>query len=235
MRSLYPFALVASICFSGTAAADALIRPAPLAPGIESLPRLAGDGPAALRINAGLEAVDRRILDDALACRALPGSWWERDVAITFTGPGFLSLNALNDLYCAGAAHPGSFLETPTYDLTTGAHVDWRRMLPADLLYPQTRRHDLAVVKGSPRLVALYLRANPTAPADCRAEIMANVEYFRLWLDAGDRGLVLTPDDLAHSMRACADPVVLSVPALVRIRVSSVMTDALTNAERTVP
>ena len=53
MRRLYPFGLLASICFCGLAAAQSLTHPLPLLPGLESLPRLAGDDPVALRLSAG--------------------------------------------------------------------------------------------------------------------------------------------------------------------------------------
>lgn len=227
---------LADIAAAQDAAQGALSSQPPLAETIDSLPRLSGLTVAALRINAQMDKDDDKILELALACRAPPpNSWWERDMQIAFSGPGFLSLRTLNDFYCDGAAHPNWYLETPTYDLVTGQHVDWRQMLPANLLSPQLQRFDLAVVNGSPQLVELYLRSNPTSSPRCQDEIAASVTYFRLWLSAQDSGLMLIPDGLAYAVQACGDPVILSVATLREIGESAVLTNSLARGIRDAP
>ena len=91
---------------------------------MESLPRLVENGPAAGKINADLERIDRQIRDDASSCRARPKSWWYRETKVSFASPKFLSLGAFNDVYCDGAAHPFTFLETPAYMLAVIALTD---------------------------------------------------------------------------------------------------------------
>lgn len=194
---------------------------------MESLPRLVENAPAARKINADLERIDRQIRDDALSCWAKPKSWWYRDTKLSFASPGFLSLEAFNDVYCDGAAHPITFLETPTYDLATGEHVNWRQLLPPNLLAPQPQRFDLAVIKGSAQMVTLYLRAIPDAPEECRTLIASEVNYFRLWLSQEAGGLMVLPDDLPHANRACGDAAVFTKPMLAEIGASPALTTAL--------
>lgn len=194
---------------------------------MESLPRLVDNDAAARKINADLERIDQEIKDDASSCRERQNSWWYRDTKVSFAAPGFLSLEAFNDVYCDGAAHPFTFLETPTYDLATGEHVNWRQLLPANLLAPQPQRFDLAVIKGSAQLVTLYLRAIPDAPEECRILIAAEASYFRLWLSEEAGGLMVLPDDLPFSDQACADPALFTEAMLAEIGASPALTNAL--------
>lgn len=231
MRKPIGFTLVALTCLAGPVWADMLRQPPALAPGMARLPRLTAEDPAARKINADLERTDRDIKDYALPCSAEPGSWWYRQTKVAFAGPRFLSLETFNDHYCVGAAHPETFLETPTYDLATGEQVNWRLLLPADLLAPQPRRFDLSVIKGSQQMVALYLGAVPNLPEDCREVILSDVQYFRLWLSQKDGGLLVVPDDLSHAGRACGDPAVFDPSMLVRAGGAPVLTDALANLD----
>ena len=231
MRKPIGVVLAALTCLAAPVRADVLRQPPALAPGMASLPRLTADDPAARKINADLERTDREIKNYALPCNAEPGSWWYRETKVAFAGPRFLSLQAYNDTYCNGAAHPETFLETPTYDLERGEHVNWRLLLPAHLLAPQPQRFDLAVIKGSPGMVALYLGAVPSLPEDCRELVLSDVRYFRLWLGQKDGGLLVVPDDLSHADRACGDPAVFTASMLAKAGVAPALTDALADRD----
>lgn len=227
MHRLPRLVLLTASCLASPVSAEALRWPAPLLPEMESLPRLVENDPAARKINADLERIDQQIRDDASPCRAKPKSWWYRDTKVSFASPGFLSLEAFNDVYCDGSAHPFTFLETPTYVLATGEHVNWRQLLPANLLAPQPQRFDLAVIKGSAQMVTLYLLAIPDAPEECRNLITAEVSYFRLWLSEEAGGLMVLPDDLPHANRACGDPALFTEAMLAEIGASPALTNAL--------
>lgn len=205
-------ALVVASAF-GAARADLIAGP-DLADGVAALPRLTAPGPAAARINADLAARDADAAAFGADCNTdPPRSFHERFVTVTFVGPTYLSLLDSTGFYCPGAAHPNFGVAPLTYDMTTGAEVDWRGLFPVVLLAGDNRpRH--GAVKAAPALVALYFAHATAMNTECREEIADDPVYFRVWLDAAKAGLVLMPASLPHALQACADPVTLPLASL---------------------
>jgi hypothetical protein len=197
----------------GAARADLIASP-DLGDGVAALPRLTVPGPAAARINADLAARDAAAAEFGADCNTdPPRSFHERLITVTFVGPAYLSLLESTSFYCPGAAHPNEFVAPMTYDLATGAEVEWRALFPVGFLaknsHPWTK-----TVTASPTLVALYFAHSPAMDAECRTEIVRFSASFRVWLDAAEGGLVLMPASLPHVMQACAVPVTLPLATL---------------------
>lgn len=223
-----------------------------LKPGLAAMPQI--DSPAddaERRINAALRRLDGPVRKAARACRAegRTHSSWTRTVRTPMRGPGFLSLEIVDDVYCGGA-HPDVSLMAIVYDLETGAPVDWTALLPPTL----TGKIALAagadgtemVTLASKRLHALYLEryrpraADPKkddANKDCREAVTETSDgeppSMMAWLDAEAGGLAVQ-FDLAHVVQACADTVVIPTAVLRREGAKPVLTDALA-AARTAP
>lgn len=154
--------------------------------------------------NTSLAALDQAALAAATSCRAQPLSDWSR-----------------------GMPHPTALHETPTYDLATGAHVDWRQFLPADFLAPEPKRYGDDTIKATPRLRALYLSLIPDASPECLRVLQHDVSAFQVWLDADAGGLILMPVALPHAVRVCGDAVTLPPDLLAEIGAAPALIDAL--------
>ena len=63
-------------------------------------------------------------------------------------------------------------------------------------------------------MVDIYLGEARTLPDDCRAEATVPPVYLQFGLEEESHGVVLWPTSLPHSMKACADAVVLTVDHL---------------------
>ncbi|WP_284163538.1 hypothetical protein [Frigidibacter sp. SD6-1] len=206
-----------------------LLPGAELAPAFDALPRLVGSDAVALSINADLARVDAEALEASADCRARTGSDWARFISVAFTGPRFLSLSESHDFYCAGAAHPDSFARYHTYDLTTGARVNWAGLLPPSLI-GDARESEFGTF-AAPELSAYYLQEiAPELDADCRDELAGTSLSFQFSLDAATQALQLQPEGLAHAVRACWAPLALSVDRLEAMGADATLTGALRSA-----
>ena len=147
-----------------------------------------------------------------------------RDVTVNFSSDAFLSLSTSAGGYCEGAAHP-FYLETHlTYDLTTGAPLDWFTLLPPALLT------DNASKPTEPRdgfkshaLTKLYLahRKLPDAnnltrdELDCRAYIGGEPSVsFEIWLDQTNHAIAIAPAGVAYVYTSCVAPVYIPIETL---------------------
>ncbi len=189
-----------------------------LTPDIQALPRLLATTPAMARINDQLSQLDAKETSWAANCDVdPPNSYVERAVGVVFAGPRYFGLLTLNESFCPGAAHPNSGAMPLTFDLATGAEVNWPDLFPSKLQDPIRHPNWTGYVIGSKALTALYLSQAADMDAGCSPEIVSdNNGYFHVWPSAVDRGLVLQPTGLAYSNQACADPVVLSTAILRR-------------------
>lgn len=189
-----------------------------LAPDIQSLPRLVATTLAMDRINGQLSQMDADLASWAKVCNSEPPrSYVERDVDVVFAGPGYLGILTMNASYCPGAAHGNHYVAPLTFDLVTGAKVDWTDIFPPALQDTARRPFLTDFIVGAQRLTDLYLVYAMNMDTECRRAIQdQNGGYFRVWPSAADFGLVLMPAGLPHAVQACADPVVLAGLILTR-------------------
>jgi hypothetical protein len=217
----------------------ALSQPRPLSIGQPALPRIAAPvTPAAAKINAALDRMDRRWVAFAHGCHddeSAPSSDAAgRSVEVTARGPAYLSLVIRYDYSCGGA-HPDGGTIALVYDLETGRPVDWLKLLPAGL----KARADLDTAGegssigrvSSPALHALYLQAvkadKAADQADC-ADVLADPALpFQLWPDARAHGLVLEPAGLPHAVAACANTEAVPSATLRRLGLDGRMLEAI--------
>ncbi|AZL58668.1 hypothetical protein EI545_07355 [Tabrizicola piscis] len=216
---------------TGPIAADALpeglIFQPPLARDVAALPRLAGSGGAADKVNARLDALDRSTLAAMSDCEDGPYRFWERWVDVTLATSGFLGLVSHSAFYCSGAAHPESFINAVTFDLAVGSEVDWSEFFPSDLRNPKDFSIASTVLRGSLRLTDAYVEQNAAINAECREIVAGRPHDFVVYPDGRSASLVLIPVDLAYAVKACADPVAIPVPILRTLGVSHPILDAL--------
>jgi hypothetical protein len=203
---------------------------------LTAFPRIAApEGPASQRINQALTAADTRLRAAAKDCDASNASAdpkdaaWKRSVAVAMRGPGYLALVASDDLYCGGA-HPDTDSFALTYDLRTGAPLNWERLLPKALAGKATL--DSAAdgtklgVMASPALTALYLKLSKP-DADCASALRDTDLHFMLWPDAAREGVALQPSGLPHVIAACGDDAVIPLTTLRMLGVEPALLDAI--------
>ena len=215
------------LCSVVEAARADLVASPDLAARVEALPRLDTVDAASARINAQLADLDAEATEFGQVCDTdPPNSFFERVITVAFTGPGYLSMLEGVGFYCPGAAHPNAGVTPLTFDLQTGAEVEWRVLFPAGLLAEDTHPWP-GSVKASAALVALYFGQAEAIDGECRDEIAWPPVYFRVWPDAAEHGLVLMPFSLPHSMQACADPVTIPLEVLRAEGFAPVLTEAI--------
>ena len=162
---------LALLCGATVARADLVARP-DLAEGVQSLPRLVGGGSATARINARLAERDARAKAFAADCNSdPPNSFFERAITVTMTGPRYLSVYESGGFYCPGAAHPNTFLTPLTFDLSSGADVDFRNLVPPRFWEESEYVLPNRDLQATPALVALYLDKATPLDDECREVI----------------------------------------------------------------
>jgi hypothetical protein len=86
-----------------------------------------------LRINATLANLNREFAGKVRDCLSGEFAWskdsfdggeWQRTVKVTMRGPRFLSMVAMDGMYC-GDAYPDDDLVVLVFNLETGEPVDW--------------------------------------------------------------------------------------------------------------
>ena len=179
------------------------------------------------KVNAQLAAQEKEDRASRRDCRAEPdkgrprGTWATR-TRVAYLSPRFLSVQAVSDYDCGGP-YPNDGVTTPlTYDLTTGAAVDWPKLFKPGFIT------SVGDEEKAPPLARLYGARYPKGViADCKDLMSAEGGFaasFTLWLDR-KRGLMVKPD-FNHAMQACAEEVALPPAALTRyIRDPAVLAD----------
>lgn len=229
-------------CRWAEAAEPALVAQPALGADLAAFPRLAGEAPAAQRINkaltnadARLVAADRTCHADATDAKADPKDvGWQRSVTVAMRGAGYLALVAADSWYCGGP-YPDAASFALAYDLRTGAPLNWARLLPKALV--GTTSLDTAGdgtelgVMASAALQALYVQlAKPDA--DCAAVLRDSELRFMLWPDASRAGVAMQPLGLPHAIAACGPDVVIPLAELRRLGVNSGLIDAVAAGHR---
>ena len=193
----------------------------------DAYPRIAAPADdAEKRIDAAVARLDARLVQGVAECRRNVGGKadWTRTIEVTMRGPRYLSYLVTDNAYCGGA-HPNVGMTAIVYDLTTGAPVDWTKLLPPQLAggvaLNETMDGTRMVTLSSRRLYDLYMRqyrqGDRATDKDCiEAMEQAGAEAppaMTPWLDARTGGLGVQ-FDTAHAVEACADPLVLPLATL---------------------
>jgi hypothetical protein len=214
------------------------LKPAPeIAPGIVAFPRLvaAPDDKAAQRINHAFDKLDgsaRQEQKDCLANVDSPSDAdYERAIWVTMQGPRYLGFLVNNSADCGGA-HPSVSLTALVYDLSSGAPVNWQRLLPKAMVQGTSTDTDVAGTTvgfvTSKKLQSLWLEAegDPIDP-DCKDAVTDPKLALSLYPDAKAGGLAVQPGDFAHVIMACADSNVIPTATLRPLGVDAGLLDAI--------
>jgi hypothetical protein len=217
------------------------LAPGPrLQPGLDAFPRIATPaGPASTKINAALTRADGRARAAAADCLLDTGkSGWNREARATFAGPEFLSLVAHDDWFCGGP-YPDTSTVALTYDLATGAPVNWAKLLPASLA-EQTAVDtvgDGSVVGllATPAIQKLYGRLAaaaqpPDLRRDCAGAYNGAPTPVMAWLDAARGALMLETTAFPHAAKACATTVAVPLAELQTLGAAPRLIEALRTA-----
>lgn len=229
---------------AGAAGDPILVEKPRLSADIEAMPRLSGDGPAIVRINAELDRLDATAVADAGECGRMAdsqeGDGWTRTITRPMTGPAYLTLREHLEIFCGGA-YPSTSQTPITWDLSTGERVNWVALLPGlGLVQDQAEEGmptDYVYSVRSPRLETLYERKMLAETTDAeRREACQDVwkpladdelgQGFRVWADA-EHGGVAIDADYAHVVQACGGTVYLTADEMREAGAPAALIDAL--------
>jgi hypothetical protein len=215
---------------------------------IEAMPRLAGDSPAIIRLNAELDRLDATAVADAGECGRMAdseeGDGWTRSITRPMTGPAYLTLREHLEIFCGGA-YPSTSQTPITWDLSTGDRVNWVAALPGlGLVQDQPEEGmptDYVYSVRSPRLEALYERKMIAEATDAEWRDQCKDVWtpkagdelgqgFRVWADA-EHGGVAIDADYAHVVQACGGTVYLTADEMREAGAPAALIDALTAAK----
>ena len=194
------------------------------------------------RINAALRRFDASGLKAAKSCKGMDGKPgdWSRSVETPMRGPGYLSFVIYDSAFCGGA-HPDAATMSIVYDLSSGAPVDWTRLLPDSLTGKLALQEGMdgtkMVTLASKRLYALYLEGYKTGDhrddKDCMEAVREAGQDgpppMMAWLDAKAGGLAVALS-LPHYATACADEFVIPLATLRAEGAQPVLLDAIAAA-----
>jgi hypothetical protein len=223
------FAILAALAAPPASAASAppTLRKTPnLAKNAEAYPTLVGATLAIAKINRALRAANAKQREDMKDCRRdapQDGYWWEQSVEAPLIGAHFVSLWAHGNMSCGGA-HPNFIDEALVFDLCAGERVDWRKLLPLQLLDEPGRASDGAVPPpaaiASPALTALFLAEaeKEGVGADCQEAFAEQEMKFEFWPDAKAKGLAMRAANLLHWAEGpCGGPATIPTETLKRL------------------
>lgn len=224
-----------------------LVEKPKLSEDVEALPRLSGDSPAIMRINAELDRLDAGATASATECAEMAGDGhgggWSRVITRPMTGPAYVALREHLDVYCGGA-YPSTSQTAITYDLSTGARANWATLLPGLSLVQDEPMAELPAdyvySVRSPRLETLYERKMLAEATDgewreqCQDVWKPKAgdelgQGFRVWADA-EHGGVAIDADYVHAVQACGGTVYLTADEMRAAGAPAVLIDALTAA-----
>ena len=211
-----------------------LMFPAPLAPDLASLPRIAGSDPVAVKINQALKQEEENILLDRQECLAEPNSDFAAWSNVTMNGPEFLSIWQSSDFSCGGP-HPDNAQFVLLFDLKTGEALDPYTLLPREMRpdKPKLGRYpgdETSFILYRPLQNLYTSRAvlDPLMPKEC-LDIFAKDRWmhFLLWPDAKEHALIIQPDGLAHAEAYCAEALPVPLDVLRQLHAPLRLIDAL--------
>jgi hypothetical protein len=227
-----PFVAV-GIFIHGAIALKSLIltNRSPVSKGVAALPRIANPSAIQARINGDLARQDRRVKQQAAACRE-PQMHWERKVEVNMQGPAVLSF-LIHDSADCGGVHPFDETFPLVYDLRTGKGVRW------DTVFQDAggQKVDVSLSDGTPmtalkseRLRAAYLSAY--GDNGCKETVTFYDNGFLFYPDAKTHALEMIPASLPQVAHVCIIPVPLGDAELISLGVSEAWRKALLPGSR---
>jgi Deacetylase PdaC len=254
LSSAFVAVLLGSLCVSGNAQTPAAgsLRMEPvkqLRKGVDAWPMIVSTGtPAAQRVNETLTRLNRQLMQSLHDCDADYKSWlkaadhpenalnqistdWSRTIKVTMEGPRFLSLVASDETFCGGA-HPNGDVIAMVFDMTTGAPVDWTKMVvkSAGASVNSATLSDGSTA-GALVLPALQKMNLAAAHADCK-DAFQDPQPFLVWPDAKGGTLVAQPFDLPHVVQACANEISLTMDQARKLGFDKNLLTAIEQAHR---
>lgn len=209
----------------------------PVSANIAAAPRLVGDGAPIAAINADLALIDAMGAASLSECE---GDGFARTVTQPMTGPGYVAY-MISDEYNCGGPYPSTSQTPVTYDLATGARVDWTRALSAWSVSADETTDRPAGSVGYLHSLALarWYSARMLASTDqewlenCRPVFDSehlNQSGFLIWADAEAGGVTVAPQ-LPHVVQACAEHATLTAADMQAAGVPAPMIAAITAAK----
>lgn len=246
--------LLGGLCVSGNAQTPAAgnLRTEPVKQfrkGVDAWPLIVSpDTPAAQRVNDTLTQLNHQLAQSLHDCDADYEGWlkgvghsedgqnqisadWLRTIKVTMGGPRFLSLVATDETFCGGA-HPDSDVIAMVFDMTTGAPVDWTKMVAKSPVASvnSTTLSD-GKTTGTLILPALQKISLAAADADCK-DVFQGQQPFLMWPDAKRGTLVAQPCDLPHVVQACAIEIHLTMDHARKLGFDESLLTAIEQAHR---
>jgi hypothetical protein len=207
--------------------------------------------PGEQRVNALLNRLNERMTNALRVCDASYRDWakqvkqpltgknaverdWNRRIAVTMTGPRFLSIVAFDFAFCGGA-HPDRGTLAMVFDLTTGRPVNWMNFIAKSAnasTYSDSAMDGSTV--GALNVPALRPLSLAKADKDCK-DIFHDLEApqtYQLWPDAKSGTLIAEPFGLPHVAAGCADPLALTADQARKLGFDETLLSALVQAHR---
>lgn len=210
---------------------------------LEALPRLTGGTPAITAINADLARMDASAVAAAADCVASadggPGGGSARSITRPMTGPAYLTLRQHAEWYCGGP-YPATAQTAVTWDLATGARLDWAAAVPGLGLTAGSTEDmpaDYVAPVSSAALGAWYSRKMLASTETEWVEQCRDVfdpaqlaeQSFNIWADAETGGVTVQPD-FPHVVQACAESATLTAADLTGFDAAPSLVEAITTA-----
>ncbi len=149
---------------------------------------------------------------------------WSRTIEVTMEGPRFLSLVVSDETFCGGP-HPNGEVIAMVFDMTTGAPVDWTKMVA------KSAGASANSAVGTLVLPALQKMNLAAADADCK-DVFQDPQPFQMWPDAKRGTLVAQPCDLPHAVQACANKIDLTMDEARKLGFDESLLTAIEQAHR---
>ena len=215
----------------------------PLYAGVAAFPRvIAGEGATpevAAKLNAAFARQDARVAGAAAGCRktaqkvkklAEPKAW-QRTMEVTMAGPRYVSVLATDADDCGRDEARSGVILPLVFDLTTGAPVEWAKLMPAGVR-PSVATGEDGTQMNVVEWPVLQARALREAGPECKELIRENgILDFALWLD-GAKGLLMAETvSLTNTGPACEVPLAYSAEALRQAGAAKELVEALEMAK----
>jgi hypothetical protein len=200
-----------------------------LRPGVDAFPAiLAPHSPAAERVNATLDAMNKQLLDSLRECdnvylrthrpksntatkRPLPVAW-ERRISVTMKGPRLLAMIA-DDLQFCGNSYPNRDRAALVFDMDAGGQpVDWRSLMTESAEAVPASDSSLDGAPSSSLVMpALTEMAVSRAGPECKRAFNPQGDLtFLVWPDAKRGRIVAQATGLPHGVQACQTEIALT-------------------------
>ena len=170
-------------------------------------------------------------VDQPLTGKNAVESDWQRKIRVTMTGPRYVSMVAIDTVFCGGT-HPDSDTHAIVFDLTTGKLVDWMTLIAesANVSTYSDSNSDGTTVDA---LIIPALRPLTIAHAieECK-DAFQNPQPYQLWPDAKSGTLTAEPFGLPHVVAACADDLKLTLDQARKLGFSEALLSAIEQAHR---